>query len=196
MLLRLAALCLAALLPACATVTSGTTQAISVMSDPPGAACLLRREGALVGVMHPTPGTVTIGKSTRDLAVSCTRAGSLATARSVPAEFQAMTAGNILLGGVIGLAVDAASGAMSKYPETIHLVLAPDSFPSAAERDAYFGQRIAEARQMYEGRIATSRSTCPANNQTYCDAQVAKLEEERDAEIARLERQRGTARAT
>jgi hypothetical protein len=195
-LLRMLILCLVALLPACATVTSGTTQAVSLISEPPGAICEILRDGATVGVVNPTPGTVQISKSSRDIQVNCNRLGSLAAVQTVRAEFQGMTAGNILLGGVIGLAVDAASGAMSQYPATVSVVLPPDSFASVEERDAYFTQRIADTRRLYEERVTTVRGTCPANNLLHCDTQVGTLETERDTEIARLEGQKATVRTT
>ena len=31
-----------------------------------------------------------------------------------------MAAGNVIFGGIIGLGVDAASGAMNKYPDVVH----------------------------------------------------------------------------
>ena len=37
-----------------------------------------------------------------------------------------MAAGNVLLGGVIGLGVDAASGAMNKYPDLVTVAMVPD----------------------------------------------------------------------
>lgn len=44
--------------------------------------------------------------------------------------------GNILLGGLVGAAIDAASGANNKYPERVMVILTPASFPSDEARDA------------------------------------------------------------
>src|SRR4051794_15818214 len=96
------------LLPGCATITSGTTATIAVMSEPPGATCRISRSGAVIAVANPTPGTATISKSTRDLAVDCSRSGNQPGAAVVQPEFQPMTLGNVLIGGLIGIAVDAA----------------------------------------------------------------------------------------
>ena len=68
---------------------------------------------------------VNVSKSTRDMAVNCTRAGNLPAAQVVRAEFQAMTAGNILIGGVIGLGIDAASGAINKYDDEVTITMHP-----------------------------------------------------------------------
>ena len=45
-----------------------------------------------------------------------------------------MTFGNILFGGIIGIAVDAASGAMHQYPDSVTITLIPDEFATAEAR--------------------------------------------------------------
>jgi hypothetical protein len=37
-----------------------------------------------------------------------------------------MAAGNIIFGGVIGLGVDAVSGALNKYPDQVTVAMSPD----------------------------------------------------------------------
>jgi len=44
----------------------------------------------------------------------------------IPSGTEAMTAGNIVFGGIIGLGVDAASGAMNKYPDIVTVAMVPD----------------------------------------------------------------------
>jgi hypothetical protein len=44
----------------------------------------------------------------------------------IPSNVEAMTAGNVIFGGVIGLGVDAASGAMNKYPDIVTVAMTPD----------------------------------------------------------------------
>lgn len=128
----LAPLLLVATLPACATITTGTTATISVMTEPPGAACTLRRQGDVVGVVNPTPGSVTVSKSIHAIDVNCTRAGYGPGMGAISSQFQAMTVGNILIGGVVGVVVDAASGAAGTYPGSVTIALpreggAPDA---------------------------------------------------------------------
>jgi hypothetical protein len=45
-----------------------------------------------------------------------------------------MAAGNVLLGGVIGLGVDAASGAMNKYPDMFTVAMMPDPACGSSRR--------------------------------------------------------------
>ncbi len=187
-------LLLAGVLPACGTITSGTSQSLSVLTEPAGASCTLTREGAVVGVVNPSPGTVTVSKSSRDIAVRCTRAGHSPGVNVVPAQFQAMAAGNILMGGIIGLAVDAASGSMSRYPESTIVVLAPETFSTSRSRDDFFDGRAADTRRVFDERIAAARGSCAPDNRPLCDNQVDALNRERDEELARLDRLRRDAR--
>jgi sugar transferase len=123
---RVASLLALLLAPTGSTITTGTTQAVTVTTDPPGAACHLQRNGRSVEIVNPTPGSVTVGKSPRDMQVTCTPAGSLRGSGTLAAEFQPATLVNIILGGVVGI-VDAASGAMGTYPPVVAVVLPPDT---------------------------------------------------------------------
>lgn len=185
---------LALSLPACATITSGTSQPISVISEPPGASCSLQREGSIIGIVNPTPGTIQVSKSGRDIAIRCTKAGYYAGITPLPSQFQAMAAGNILLGGVIGAAVDAATGAYAKYPETVTVVLPPETFPSALSRDEFFAARIADTRRQYEERSAKLRDTCGPSDPQECTSRLQDLDKEKDEALALLEQQRRSAR--
>lgn len=181
-------LLLAGSLPACATITSGTSQSLSVVTEPAGATCTVTREGTTVGIVSPTPGTLTVSKSARDMSVRCTRTGHSPGVASVVTEFQAMTVGNILIGGFVGLAVDAASGAMSRYPESVTIALPPRGFASAGSRDAYFEERATAARQSFGARMAAIRNGCVADRRAECDASVQQLTREQEEELLRLDR--------
>lgn len=187
-------LLLALLLPACATITTGTSQPISIISEPPGAACTLQREGGVIGIVNPTPGTIQVSKSGRDISVRCTKAGYYAGVTPLPSQVQAMVAGNILLGGLIGGGIDAATGAYARYPETATVVLPPETFSSAAGRDEYFAARIADTRRQYQEREATLRGTCGQSDSQECTNRLQALSRERDAALATLEQQRRSAR--
>jgi hypothetical protein len=49
---------------------------------------------------------------------------------------------SILLGGLIGVAIDAGSGAMNDYEPSVTLTLIPSPFGSEAQRDALFENMI------------------------------------------------------
>ena len=113
------------LLPSCATIVKGTMQTIAI--NTPGAAgarCQLR-SGAIGTVDVVTPATVTLEKSQENITVRCTKECFQDGAGIVTSFTEGLAAGNIIAGGVIGLGIDAASGAMNKYaPETI-IVMTP-----------------------------------------------------------------------
>ena len=184
----------AAGLPACATITTGTSQSLTVLTEPAGAACTLTRDGTIVGVVNPSPGTITISKSTRDVAIRCTRQGNLPGVTTATPQFQAMTAGNLLLGGVIGLGIDAASGALSYYPANVLVTLPPESFSSEQSREGFFIQRAADIRRLYDERALAVRSSCTPGDRQACDTRIGALERERNEELGRLDAQRFNTR--
>jgi hypothetical protein len=126
----------ATLLAGCATIVEGTDQTVSVHTEPSGAECRLTRGGTLVGVINPTPGSVNVDKSRREISVSCEREGYRNAVGILDSDFQATTLGNLIIGGIIGVGVDAASGAMNEYDESIIIHMIPeDPFPAEAERE-------------------------------------------------------------
>jgi hypothetical protein len=109
----------------CATITKGTTQTIAVDTPGvPGATCTIQTPSGPRGLT--TPGNVTLDKQSAALAISCTKACYLPATSMIPSNTESMAAGNVLLGGVIGLGVDAASGAMNKYPDLVTVAMVPD----------------------------------------------------------------------
>lgn len=96
---------LVALTSGCATITKGTNQTVTDDTDPTGAVCTLTREAKTLAVVNPTPGSVSIGKSSTPIAVVCKKPEFLDAAGTLTSQFQAMTFGNVLFGGLIGVAV-------------------------------------------------------------------------------------------
>lgn len=177
---------------ACATITSGTSQPITITSEPAQAVCQLERDGALVGAVSATPGTVTVSRSTKNLSVRCERSGYAAGLSAVPANFQAMTLGNLLVGGLIGVAVDAASGAMGEYPANVHVTLTAAQ-PGGGTN--WYERRRQEIGTQSDERIAAVRAACTERRNangapTGCDRAVNAINAERENEL-RLLREQG-----
>jgi S1-C subfamily serine protease len=84
---------------------------------------------------------VTVDKSKDDILVKCTKPGYQDASASIPSDFQGWTLGNLVLGGLIGVGVDAASGAMNEYPGAFGVPMTPiagyapaiPSYPGPAE---------------------------------------------------------------
>lgn len=134
---RLALLALVALLPGCATILKGTQDTVALDTMPPGANCTVDRRGERVGEVPVTPGTVRVSKSRHDLNVTCAREGYQTAQTVANPRFNGATFFNILLGGIPGMVVDAASGANMTYPPEVRLGLAPNpAAPPMAEAPA------------------------------------------------------------
>lgn len=126
---RFCVLALAALLPACATIVEGTSDTVTISTTPSGATCMVERAGERIAAVPSTPGSVRIDKSRHDLSVTCSREGYRTATVAASPRFTGTTFGNLLVGGVIGVAVDAASGANSRYPSDVRLELAETPRP-------------------------------------------------------------------
>lgn len=112
-------------LVSCATITKGTTQVVAVDTPGvPGAACTIQTQSGPQVVT--TPGAVTLSKGSNALPIQCTKECYIMGSSIIPSGTEAMAAGNVILGGVIGLGVDAASGAMNKYPDIVTVAMTPD----------------------------------------------------------------------
>lgn len=115
---------LALALGACSSVTEGTSQVLSFESEPAGAECELERAGIKIGKVI-TPGSLTVQKARHDISLTCRKDGYQDAVVAVPYDMAASTLGNVLLGGGIGLIIDAASGASIKYAPLTSVVLVP-----------------------------------------------------------------------
>ncbi|MBX9591825.1 MAG: hypothetical protein K2X43_21235 [Hyphomonadaceae bacterium] len=95
-----------------------------------GATCTL--SSASVGKRTITaPATIAIEKGSDNIAVHCKKECHHDGVGVIASSVEPMTAGNILIGGVVGLGVDAVSGAINKYePEaTIQMTPIPGCRP-------------------------------------------------------------------
>ena len=108
----------------CASITRGTTQNVVVNTpNVNGAICTL--SSSSIGSRSVTTPAVTNLEKGRDaIQVRCSKECYDDGVGIIPSNFEGMTAGNIILGGVIGLGVDAATGAMNQYPSEISIHMA------------------------------------------------------------------------
>ena len=109
----------------CATITKGTTQAVALNTPGAvGAQCTLN-SSAIGTKVVTTPATITHDKSQESITVlgkkECFQDGGTVIASNT----ETMAAGNLLVGGVVGLGVDAVSGAMNKYNADNQIAMVP-----------------------------------------------------------------------
>jgi hypothetical protein len=118
-------------LSGCASIVKGTSQSIAITTPPTtGANCILSSGQGNWTVT--SPGAVTVEKSKEDIQVRCDKPGWQQGVATIPSNFEGWTLGNILLGGVIGLGVDAATGAINEYPHAFQVPMTQASAPQPA----------------------------------------------------------------
>jgi len=121
---NIAFVALGLVLSACATVTRGTTEQIQILSDPPGA-----QVHTSLGHSCVTPCTLQFARKD-EFTVSYSKPGYVA--QEVPVTTRvagagaAGFAGNVILGGVVGMAADVATGsALEHVPNPVTVTLEP-----------------------------------------------------------------------
>jgi len=119
---------LALLVTGCASITGSKTQPLSVTAicegEPiQGASCTATNDKGAFYVS--TPGTITINKSAADLSLTCVKSKVSSSPSIVKSSSNVNIWGNILLGGPIGAAVDAGTGAGFDYPPSVNVVFTP-----------------------------------------------------------------------
>ncbi len=179
---------------ACATIVGGTTQEVLVQSEPSGAGCAIDRNGASIGVVASTPGKVILSRSKETAIVSCSKDGYEKSQEALVSSFTGATLGNILVGGLVGVAVDAASGANNKYPERVTVVLTPASFPDAAARDAHFAGIRNRIESGADAEIKTINERCGGTGRELCNIEIQQIRAARDKALSALEQRRQAAK--
>lgn len=131
---RAALLYCALLASGCASILSGTSQTVTINTNPPGARCELVREGRIIGTVEKTPGAVTLKKTKHDIDISCKKAGYIETKEFAKSGTEGATFGNLILSGGIGWAIDSAAGADNKYPEVLTVTMVPTTGGAPASK--------------------------------------------------------------
>jgi hypothetical protein len=111
----------------CASVARGTTENISISSTPAGATA------ELSGLDNPTACVtpcVVVAKRSADITVTINKEGYqqqvIALTKEIPGTGAAGFAGNVLVGGLIGMGVDAYTGAAQDHkPNPVDVTLQP-----------------------------------------------------------------------
>lgn len=110
------------LLTGCASIVSGSSQTVSVLTTPRGGAhCTLANTKGR-WYLAETPGSVVVHRAYGDLFVTCKKGHKKGFVR-VKSATKGMAFGNVVFGGLIGSGVDAADGAAYDYPQQITVPL-------------------------------------------------------------------------
>ncbi|UCB51886.1 MAG: PEGA domain-containing protein [Candidatus Zixiibacteriota bacterium] len=107
----------------CATIMHGTKQDVSISSSPDQAEVEVMTAGGVVVFTGNTPVTTKLQRK-HEYDVFINLAGYQEAKVHISKEFDSIYLGNILCGGIIGMIIDAANGAMNKLePDVISVTL-------------------------------------------------------------------------
>jgi hypothetical protein len=115
----------------CASVTRGTTENISITSTPPGATAELSGLDNPISCVTPC---VVVAKRSADITVTINKEGYepqvVPLTKEIPGSGAAGFAGNVLVGGLVGMGVDAYTGAAQDHkPNPVTVTLQPVAPP-------------------------------------------------------------------
>jgi hypothetical protein len=120
----------ATLLAGCASlVGGGTSQDITVSTNPPGAHCVFWRHGEQIGEIRETPGTLTVKRRKYDIDIKCDKTGFEQASFHDHSGVSSMVAGNVaadlILTAGLSSIVDSANGADNEYTGNVIIGLTP-----------------------------------------------------------------------
>lgn len=186
MVATLVATCLGA--SGCATTGGGTTQGIVINTDPQGANCSFTRDNILVAQINSTPGVALVTKAFGAIGVLCKKAKyqDLAVTLESKVTSEALNNFYFIFAGLYGVAVDAASGAMYKYPASLTFTLIPVEFATAAERDAFFARMSESFEQDFKVALEQIQRNCGDD----CENKLRAAEVGRKSKLAEIEERR------
>ena len=108
-----------AVLTSCASITESKNQSMSVNTgEVTGAMCTLSNSKGSYYVT--TPGSVMVRNACDPLTITCSKEGYVPanpSAGTVQDKSKGMAWGNLVFGGIIGIAVDRSTGAGCSYPQ-------------------------------------------------------------------------------
>lgn len=112
----------------CAAIFDGTSQQISVNTNPSEARCKFMRLGSPIAEISSTPGAATVQKTKNDITIVCAKPGYTDATYHNKSGIAGATFANVLGGvitGGIAWAIDSSSGADNKYDGQVNMTLIP-----------------------------------------------------------------------
>lgn len=180
------------LLANCASIASDDDTVTSIETVPEVARCELNGK-EFVQVVN-TPASLELPAKAAPIVLTCSADGFLPTTADMDTAADGWILGNILLGGVVGIAIDAARGAGQKYPPKVTVILEPSEFADLAARDAWYDNRRDMLMTKWETAMLTVRTECNrVEGGKDCPAEMEKVEAARQVELNKLEARRSSA---
>jgi hypothetical protein len=121
-------------LSGCATMVTGSSEDIAVLTPPvSGATCVLSNAAGSWTVVTPT--VAHVQRSKTDMRITCTKPGYRDADAALPSHLEGLTIGNVATLG-LGVGVDAYTGAINQYPHSIQIPMQPSTTAAQAPEPA------------------------------------------------------------
>ena len=156
-------------LTGCASVTQGTTQSVKIEAltaagqSVEGAECKVSNDKADVIMLSGQ--SASVRRSGATLNIECTQPGLAPASGQATSRINTGMAGNILIGGVIGAAIDSSTGAGFNYPSWMQLVFGEvRTFDRSSQLgdQAMAGVRVGDTRLAAMGSALQPAPSAPA----------------------------------
>ena len=156
--------CLLSLLTGCASVTHGTTQAVKIetltasgeLVD--GAECTVANDKS--EALMRSGQTVPVRRSGGNLNIECTQPGQPPASGQATSRVNGGMVGNILIGGLVGAAIDSGTGAGFNYPSWMQLVFGE---VRTFDRSSQNGDQALAGLKIGQTRLASATPPAPSS---------------------------------
>ena len=98
---------------------------MTIRTEPPGATCTVTRGGTTLGMVDPTPGTLIVDHSDKDLTVTCRKPGWRETVGTIAAHYNGIGLRSLITGGAAAIVEEAATSTDFSYESGGTITLLP-----------------------------------------------------------------------
>ncbi len=187
---------LAASLLAAACTTSGDRTAIRIDTDPRVASCDF--QGRNFNARVETPGRIAIPRSAAPILITCRAEGYRDTAGAIQPRVTGAVFANLLTGSVMGLVVDLASGAAERWPSNVRIVMEPELFSTASDRDTWYTRYRRGVIGQWNEALGKMETSCQESGETQlvCADKIIQARFRAERELLLLEQRRMEAKVS
>ena len=168
----------------CATISSGSDTYTQFNSTPEKIECTV--EGQNYKQVITTPANLTLPAKAAPVTITCNTQGYHQGVRTIDTKMDGSIFGNILLGGGVGLIIDAWTKSGQKYPKSVMMELDKKEFATPEERDKWYDDAKAAVKEKTNREIQVIIAGCKEDDKMMCERKVKKLNAALDERLAVL----------
>lgn len=175
----------------CATIASDNKTFVTIDTTPPKAHCSIKGDNYTQDITTPT--TINIPAKAAPIDIVCLFDGYHQTSDRVDTKMDGWIFGNILAGGIVGVVIDAATGAGDKYPEKIAITLDKRTFASQNELNSWYDNRESDLRDRFNNDVQIALAGCKGDDKSSCEQKAKKLTARHEETLATVRKNRASS---